>query len=400
MPIRVRIWWMSLLSFRKSQCRLWRWWSSDIGLNPSRAWIRSRCIPSRLVSLFFYFPTWFLSQWAAHVQSSMMWSNIMDLLHFYFPINTVPCVAAQRLTYSPCDLIQFACFFCSLSLLLPLSLRFSLNLRWSKRIFLVVFCFIRSMKCDWILSFPVGFVRSISNERELTWIPPSFCTPPFFFVFIFCAHFSSYHVWPDVYLCALFSSKIFHVKIQHRLALKTNRLIVEYRTIHSTPIKLLCEWERTTADLYLILFHLASLRSVGLGYRTFLLISLSDIRISMFTYLLIGVAFVTLHTLVHCGAPYKDCGSSAGTIQGFDVTDCTAAPCRFIKGKTYAMNLTFAAKTASKSASVSIYGRNDRWLEPMINVSSSLQRCHRRCTCAFPDSSVRCLQTRCQLSGE
>ncbi|CAF0925012.1 unnamed protein product [Rotaria sordida] len=54
--------------------------------------------------------------------------------------------------------------------------------------------------------------------------------------------------------------------------------------------------------------------------------------------------------------PFKDCGSELGTIQSFTVTDCPTAPCKFEKGKTYAMNLTFTAKAPSKTASVSIHG--------------------------------------------
>jgi hypothetical protein len=55
--------------------------------------------------------------------------------------------------------------------------------------------------------------------------------------------------------------------------------------------------------------------------------------------------------------PFKDCGSELGTIQNFQVTGCDAAPCKFIKGNTYAMNLTFLAKAASKSATVSLHGK-------------------------------------------
>jgi hypothetical protein len=55
--------------------------------------------------------------------------------------------------------------------------------------------------------------------------------------------------------------------------------------------------------------------------------------------------------------PFKDCGSELGTIQVFQVTGCDAAPCKFIKGNSYAMNLTFLAKAASKTASVSIHGK-------------------------------------------
>ncbi|CAF4494742.1 unnamed protein product, partial [Rotaria sp. Silwood2] len=56
------------------------------------------------------------------------------------------------------------------------------------------------------------------------------------------------------------------------------------------------------------------------------------------------------------GTPFKDCGSKLGVIEAFEVTDCPTAPCKFIKGKTYAMNLTFTAHAPSKTASVSIHG--------------------------------------------
>ncbi|CAF0905105.1 unnamed protein product [Adineta ricciae] len=59
---------------------------------------------------------------------------------------------------------------------------------------------------------------------------------------------------------------------------------------------------------------------------------------------------------VRSATPYKDCGSALATVQAFEVTDCAAAPCKFIKGHTYAMNLTFQAKEASKSATVTLHG--------------------------------------------
>jgi hypothetical protein len=55
--------------------------------------------------------------------------------------------------------------------------------------------------------------------------------------------------------------------------------------------------------------------------------------------------------------PFKDCGSELGVIQAFQVTGCTAAPCKLVKGNTYSMNLTFQAKAASKTASVAIHGK-------------------------------------------
>jgi len=55
--------------------------------------------------------------------------------------------------------------------------------------------------------------------------------------------------------------------------------------------------------------------------------------------------------------PFKDCGSELGTIQSFQVTGCDTAPCKFVKGNTYAMNFTFQAKASSKTASVAIHGK-------------------------------------------
>jgi len=55
--------------------------------------------------------------------------------------------------------------------------------------------------------------------------------------------------------------------------------------------------------------------------------------------------------------PFKDCGSELSTVQAFQVSGCDAAPCKFSKGQTYSMNLTFQATTPSKTASVSIHGK-------------------------------------------
>ena len=83
----------------------------------------------------------------------------------------------------------------------------------------------------------------------------------------------------------------------------------------------------------------------------------------MFSIVLVVLSLCSLNSVVHSATPYKDCGSELGTITSFDVTGCTAAPCKFSKGSTYAMNLTFQAKATSKTASVSIHG-NQR---PMLN---------------------------------
>ena len=55
--------------------------------------------------------------------------------------------------------------------------------------------------------------------------------------------------------------------------------------------------------------------------------------------------------------PFKDCRSELGVVVAFQVNDCNASPCRLIKGHTYAMNLTFQAKAASKAITLTLYGK-------------------------------------------
>lgn len=78
----------------------------------------------------------------------------------------------------------------------------------------------------------------------------------------------------------------------------------------------------------------------------------------MFSLFLLGLLSCSLN-LVWSATPYKDCGSELGTIQAFQLTDCTTPPCKFIKGHTYGMNLTFQAKAPSKTATVSLHGKNN-----------------------------------------
>ncbi|CAF2086594.1 unnamed protein product [Rotaria magnacalcarata] len=59
---------------------------------------------------------------------------------------------------------------------------------------------------------------------------------------------------------------------------------------------------------------------------------------------------------VWAATPYQACDSAFGTIQTFDVTGCTTSPCKFTKGNSYAMNLTFQSKAPSNSVKVSIHG--------------------------------------------
>lgn len=75
------------------------------------------------------------------------------------------------------------------------------------------------------------------------------------------------------------------------------------------------------------------------------------LRLFLLTALLCSVDFLRAAT------PYKDCGSTAGTVQSFELTGCTTAPCKFHKGNNYTMNLAFQAKSASSSVSVSIHGK-------------------------------------------
>jgi hypothetical protein len=77
----------------------------------------------------------------------------------------------------------------------------------------------------------------------------------------------------------------------------------------------------------------------------------------MFSLITIGLFLCCLNSWTNAATPYKDCGSESGMIQAFEVTDCTAAPCKFMKGNTYAMNLTFQAKAPSNTATVTIFGR-------------------------------------------
>ena len=70
----------------------------------------------------------------------------------------------------------------------------------------------------------------------------------------------------------------------------------------------------------------------------------------------IVIALLCLAGYTWSATPFKDCGSEAGTIQEFQVTDCNAAPCVLKKGNTYSMNLTFQAKAPSSKVQVSIHG--------------------------------------------
>ncbi|CAF3665491.1 unnamed protein product [Rotaria socialis] len=72
--------------------------------------------------------------------------------------------------------------------------------------------------------------------------------------------------------------------------------------------------------------------------------------------LFVLVALTCSINSIWAGTPFKDCGSELATIQEFEVTDCPTAPCKFIKGKTYAMNLTLTAKAPSKTATVTLHG--------------------------------------------
>jgi hypothetical protein len=76
----------------------------------------------------------------------------------------------------------------------------------------------------------------------------------------------------------------------------------------------------------------------------------------MFSLVFLGLLSCSVN-FVWTATPYKDCGSELGTILDFEITNCTVAPCKFIKNHTYAMNLTFQAKAPSKTASIKLYGK-------------------------------------------
>jgi hypothetical protein len=76
----------------------------------------------------------------------------------------------------------------------------------------------------------------------------------------------------------------------------------------------------------------------------------------MLTLFIVTILSCSINS-IWTATPFKDCGSELATIQSFDVSGCTTVPCKFSKGKTYSMNLTFQAKAPSKSASVSIHGK-------------------------------------------
>jgi hypothetical protein len=76
----------------------------------------------------------------------------------------------------------------------------------------------------------------------------------------------------------------------------------------------------------------------------------------MFSLVFLGLLSCSVN-LVWTATPYKDCGSELGTIQQFELTNCTVAPCKFLKNHTYAMNLTFQAKAPSRTASIKVYGK-------------------------------------------
>jgi len=75
----------------------------------------------------------------------------------------------------------------------------------------------------------------------------------------------------------------------------------------------------------------------------------------MSTLFILTVLFCSINS-IWTTTPTKDCGSELGIVKDFQVTGCDAAPCKFVKGNTYAMNLTFVAKAPSTSATVSIHG--------------------------------------------
>lgn len=76
----------------------------------------------------------------------------------------------------------------------------------------------------------------------------------------------------------------------------------------------------------------------------------------MFSLYLLALLSCSLN-FAWTATPYKNCDSKLGTIQAFDVTGCSAGPCKFVKGNTYTMQLTFQSTAASQAAKVSIHGK-------------------------------------------
>ncbi|CAF1172731.1 unnamed protein product [Rotaria sordida] len=75
----------------------------------------------------------------------------------------------------------------------------------------------------------------------------------------------------------------------------------------------------------------------------------------MFSFFLLILLFCSIN-FVSTATPYRVCQSELGTIKTFDVTGCTTAPCKFVKGNTYTMSITFQSKASSITAKVSIHG--------------------------------------------
>ena len=53
---------------------------------------------------------------------------------------------------------------------------------------------------------------------------------------------------------------------------------------------------------------------------------------------------------------YHDCGSTLGSVESVDVTDCIKTPCIMIKENTYIFNISFKANTSSETATLAVYG--------------------------------------------
>ena len=111
----------------------------------------------------------------------------------------------------------------------------------------------------------------------------------------------------------------------------------------------------------------------------------------MFTFPVV-LLFVCTISSVWMATPYKDCGSEAGTVQSFDVTGCTAAPCKFIKGHNYTMSLTTQAKAPSKTATIKMYGQYRLILSSNIDLVPFTFRHHRRNSYSIPRLGSQCVQ--------
>lgn len=116
-----------------------------------------------------------------------------------------------------------------------------------------------------------------------------------------------------------------------------------------------------------VIFQIKELKKKVYFFIYFELFLLSDNEIHSTTIMLTLLILTVLSCSIHSSltaTPFKDCGSELGIINAFQVTNCDAAPCKFMKGQTYAMNLTFQAKAPAKSATLILHGKENDLISP------------------------------------